>query len=147
MLRQKPMQLIRLLASALLPALILTACASGYTPSNLIVGFGYTEEKGPGQLIKVSYVGRDDTVYMAAHYVLYRSAEIAQRERKPYFALYQDLPAALADRRSEKSLPGTADGKAHSFAYIVPFEHDAPGLLSAAEVLRRLGPKVKGSAP
>ncbi|NHZ35062.1 hypothetical protein [Massilia rubra] len=106
---------------------------------------GYEEEAGPGKLIKVSYTGPLGVhVYMAANSVLYRSAEITQREGKAYFALYNDLPSALKDRRSEKAIFSTVGGRAFSYAYIVPFQDNAPGLLSAAEVIARLEIKVKG---
>lgn len=142
------MKLIRIVCLALLTSM-LAACASGYQSrtGNMFRGVngGYEEEQGPGQLIKISYTGTlGVTVHMAAHYVLYRSAEIAQREGKPYFALYQDLPAALKDRRSAASAFSTVGGKAYSYAYILPFDNDAPGLLAAEEVIARLAPKVKG---
>jgi hypothetical protein len=127
----------------------LTACGSDYRPRTRFalqgLDGGYEEEPGPGKLIKVSYTGPlSATVYMAANSVLYRSAEITQREGKAYFALYNDLPSALHDRRSEKTVYSTVGGRAFSYAYILPFQDDAPGLLSAAEVIARLEPKVKG---
>lgn len=140
------------LAGLMLIASILTACASAYESrtANRFRGVqgGYEEEAGPGKLIKVSYTGTLGVgVHMAAHYVLYRSAEIAQREGKPYFALYRDLPSALQDRRSQKSDFSTLHGHAFSYAYILPLETDAEGLLSAAAVLKQLEAKVKGVPP
>ncbi|RSZ57864.1 hypothetical protein HF313_24310 [Massilia atriviolacea] len=139
---------IGLLCLALAP-LMLSACGSDYRPRNVIglrgLDGGYEEEPGPGKLIKVSYTGPSSaTVYMAANAVLYRSAEITQREGKAYFALYNDLPSAMKDRRSEKTVFSTIGGRAFSSAYIIPFAENAPGLLSAAEVIARLQTKVKG---
>ncbi|NHZ90359.1 hypothetical protein F2P45_15230 [Massilia sp. CCM 8733] len=141
------MKLIKPLSLALM--LLLAACAADYHPRTNYVLFasdgGYQEEQGPGKLIKVSYIGpRGVNVYMAANSVLYRSAEITQREGKTYFALYNDLPSALKDRRSDKAVYSTVGHRAFSYAYIVPFEDNAPGLLSAAEVIARLETKVKG---
>lgn len=142
------MKLISLLCLALF-SLMLTACGSDYRPRTMFalqgLDGGYEEEPGPGKLIKVSYTGPlGATVHMAANSVLYRSAEITQREGKAYFALYNDLPSALKDRRAATTLFSTIGGRAFSYAYIVPFQGHAPGLLSAAEVIARLERKVKG---
>jgi len=106
---------------------------------------GYSEEQGPGPLIKVTYkvsmVG-GATMHMTQVYALYRCAEIAQREGKPYFALYHDLPAALADRPSDTNTVTLVLGMPSSHAYIMLHDKNGPGLLSTAEVLARLGPKV-----
>ncbi|HEX8613176.1 MAG TPA: hypothetical protein VF800_17950 [Telluria sp.] len=145
------MWLLRLSSLALL-AIALPACTSGYESrtANLFRGVqgGYEEAPGPGKLIKVSYTGSLGVgVHIAAHYVLYRSAEIAQREGKPYFALYQDLPSALKDRRSPKATFSTVDGMAFSYAYILPLDANEEGLLSATAVMRQLELKVKGAPP
>ncbi len=147
-----PCMTLKRVASVAMLAITLSACASAYESrtANLFraVHGGYEDEQGPGQLIKVSYTGTLGVgVHMAAHYVLYRSAEIALREGKPYFALYRDLPSAMKDRRSPNSTFSTIDGRAFSYAYILPFEADADGLLSAHAVMKQLESKVKGKAP
>ena len=132
--------------------LMLTACAGyreeDHSPLTMLKwqAAGYSEEKGPGDLIKVSYKVRmlgGATMHMTEMYALYRCAEVAQREGKPYFALYQDLPAALADRRSDKNKVTLVLGKPESYAYILLHAESGPGLLSTAEVLARLDPLVK----
>jgi hypothetical protein len=140
----------RSLTSALITALALLAgCATGYQDaSNPLTGWtgGYWEEKGPGELVKVGFGGNG---YIAREkvgtYLLYRCAEIARREGKPYFALYQDLPAAVMDRRAPEKSVGTITGKPSAYTYILFFDAPAPGLLSTSELLARLEPEVKAS--
>lgn len=132
----------------LLAVVLLVGCATGYQDAkNPILGItgGYQEEKGPGELIKVSFSGSAYTPReKVGVYLLYRCAEIAQRENKPYFAMYSTLPAAVMDKRSTERVTGTFIGKATSYAYILFFNGPAPGLLSTKEVLARLEPEVKG---
>lgn len=128
--------------------LLLAGCATGYHDlSNPLVGWtgGYWESKGPGELTKVGFAGNSIvTRNKVGIYLLYRCAEIAQRERKPYFALYQSLPAAVMDKRSPDKEVTTITGKPTAYAYILFFDQDAPGLLNTADVLQRLEPEVKG---
>lgn len=107
---------------------------------------GYSEAKGPGDLIKVEYKGDFLTMYRTELFALYRCVEIARREGKPYFALYRTLPDALEDRRSEKNVSSTVLGKPYSYAYIRL--HDAPGpmLLSTDAEYARLVPLINGDA-
>jgi len=129
-------------------ALLLAGCATGYHDiTNPLVGWsgGYWEGKGPGELVKVGFAGNNliskETV---GSYLLYRCAEIAQREHKPYFALYESLPAAVVDERSSEKSVTTVTGKPTTYAYILFFDQAGPRLLNTADVLKRLEPVVKG---
>lgn len=129
--------------------LALFGCATGYQSSdNPLTGMfgGYWDEKGPGQLIKVGFDGNgyisNDKV---ATYLLYRCAEVAAREGSDYFILYQNLPAAVADRRSTERTVGTVGGKASSYAYILLSNAPGDGVMSSAEVMQRLEPVVKST--
>jgi hypothetical protein len=136
------------LAAPLLALACLTGCATGYHDMrNPLVGWtgGYWEDKGPGELIKVGFAGNGAiTRDKVGTYLLYRCAEVAQRERKAYFALYQSLPEAVMDRRSSEKTVTTVTGKPTAYAYILFFDDAAPGLLSTADVLKRLAPEVTG---
>lgn len=142
--------MMRRLAFATLLALALTACSTTATSYRALPEFplmrpaaGYQEEARSGGLIKVTYNGdRTMLMYLVENYALYRSAEIAQRERKPYFALYQTLPEALKDQRSSAVKPTTLLGIPHAEVYIRLHGSAAPGLLSTTEVLARLGPSI-----
>lgn len=138
----------RRLALMSILAATLTACSTAYQDarsSSLLKnpGGGYDEEKGPGGLIKVRYVGnREILMYQVQHYALYRCAEIAQREGSPYFALYQTLADALQDRRADTVRPTTLLGIPHAEVYIQLHPAAGPGLLSTAQTLSNLKPIV-----
>lgn len=131
-------------------AMLLGGCATGYNDAkNPLLGFagGYWDQKGPGELIKVGFAGNAYiTKEKVGTYLLFRCAEVAKREGKPYFALYQNLPSAVADRRSSEKTVTTVTGKPTSYAYILLFDGPAEGLMSAADVIARLGPEVKGES-
>jgi hypothetical protein len=130
---------------------MLVGCATGYQDaSNPLLGWtgGYSEQKGPGDLIKVIFAGNGySTREKVGTYLLYRCAEIARREGKPYFAFYQNLPAAVMDKRSSEKLVTTVTGKPTTYAYVLLFDAPAPGLLDSTELLTRLEPDVKGGNP
>ena len=135
-------------AAAAVAVTLLAGCATGYQgSSNALIGtgtFGYREVKGPGELIKVSFHGNLLTENEAVgRYLVYRCAEIAQRENKAYFALYPTLLAAALDKRTSSNLPVTFTAPARAYAYILFFNAPAQGLINTKEVLARLGPGVK----
>lgn len=135
-------------AAAAVAVTLLAGCATGYQgSSNALIGtgtFGYREVKGPGELIKVSFHGNLLTENEAVgRYLVYRCAEIAQRENKAYFALYPTLLAAALDKRTSSNLPVTLTAPARAYAYILFFNAPAQGLINTKEVLARLGPGVK----
>jgi len=134
---------------AVLAALLLSGCATGYhSASNPLLGWtgGYWDQPGPGQTIKVGFAGNSiieaDKV---STYLMYRSAEVTQREGGTHFVLYRNLPDAVRDVRSTEKSTGTLGGKPTNYAYIwiVPAtERDA---IDAADILRRLGPEVRAT--
>ena len=139
----------RMLAVAAL-AVSLAGCATGYhSANNPLLGLtgGYWDANGPGSTIKVGFAGNG---YIKPEkvgvYLLYRSAEVTQREGGTHFVLYESLPAAVSDVRSSERKVSSTWGKPTTYAYIwiVPAgERDA---LSAAEILERYGPEVKGNS-
>lgn len=136
--------------AAPLAATLLIGCATGYQDAtNPLLGMagGYWEQKGPGELIKVGFAGNGYiTREKVGVYLLYRCAEIAQREKRPYFALYPNLPAAVMGRSSSEKSVTTTSGKPTVYVYILFFDSPGAGLLDTSELLARLEPEVKGSA-
>ena len=136
-----------------LALLVMSGCSTAYqkghvNPLGWSYASGYKEAPGPGGLIKVTYQGSQWTLmHQVETYALYRCAEIAQRERAPYFGLYRTLPDALAGRRSSSVQPTPLLGVPHAEVHISLHHAAAPGLLSAAEVLARLGPAVRAGVP
>ena len=122
-------------------------CATGYQDqSNPLVGFtgGYWEKKGPGKLIKVGFDGNSiverDKV---GTYLLYRCAEVAQREGSSYFVMYANLPAAIMDKRTSGRTVATTGGKPSTYAYILLKDQEGRGVLSVKDTIERLKPEVK----
>ncbi len=138
------------IAAPLAAAALLAGCATGYQDGvSPVLGFhqGYREEKAPGELIKVTFRGNVLTAReTVGKYLLYRCAEIAQRENKAYFAFYPTLVSAVTDKRGNGNPAGTFTTQSSSYAYILLFNAPATGLMSTKEVLARLGPEVKKEA-
>ncbi|WP_143167388.1 hypothetical protein [Massilia sp. CF038] len=103
----------------------------------------YWEEQGPGRLITVRYHGRHVTMHRAGLETLLRCAQIAAQANKPYFALYQSLPDALADKRSAAPQVTTLVQRPSALAYILLEDAPGPGLLSTAQLLRELEAQLK----
>jgi hypothetical protein len=139
------------LLPSLLAGSLLLACgatrATGYQDStNPLLGWmgGYWESKGPGELIKVGFSGNNFSTHdKIRSYLLYRCAEIVKREGKEYFAFYRNLPAAVRDQRSSEKYPSLSAGKPAVYAYILMFDAEAPGLLSASELLAQLKSEIE----
>ena len=139
---------MKALAVALL-ACSLAGCATGYHSSTSLMGWsgGYWDKKGPGSTIQVGFSGNGYiTEEKVGVYLLYRCAEVTQREGGTHFVLYASLFDAVADKRSnERRVPSTY-GKPSGSAYIWLVGPDERGAISAADVIARLGPEVEGDA-
>ncbi len=139
---------LRAMAGVLL-ALSLGGCATGYhSATNPILGFtgGYWDTPGPGSTIKVGFSGNGFiTPDKVGVYLLYRCAEVTQREGGTHFVLYRTLPEAIADKRSLERNVLTLGGKPASYAYIWIVPEGERDALSAADVIARLGPEVKSA--
>ena len=78
-------------------------------------------------------------------YLLYRSAEVTQREGGTHFVLYQSLNDAVADVRSSERKVSSTWGKPNTYAYIWVVPAEEREALSAAEIIERYGPEVKAN--
>jgi len=125
----------------------LASCATGYhSATNPLLGIsgGYWDTKGPGSLLKVGFAGNGFiTPDKVGTYLLYRCAEVAQREGGKHFVMYANLPAAIADARTTERSVASLGGKPSTYAYILVVSADERDALSVDEVLTRLGPIVK----
>ena len=112
--------------------------------AGIIAAGGYTDVPGPGSLTKVTYSANGFTQPAdVANFLLYRCAEVAQREGASHFVLYETLGNAIRDVRSSERLVRRNFGKPVTFAYILPADANESSALSAAELIERLGPLVK----
>jgi hypothetical protein len=140
-------RLAHICAASLLAGL--SACATGYhSASNPILGLtgGYWDEPGPGQTWRVGVTGNAMlSAERAEQYLLHRCAEVTQREGGTHFVVYASLFDAVSDRRlPQLGVPAGAKPYATVYLWIAPANED--GAHSAAEVLARLGPSVRGGA-
>ncbi|OZB51572.1 CC0125/CC1285 family lipoprotein [Stenotrophomonas acidaminiphila] len=137
----------RHLLGAAAMAMLLSACATGYhSASNPVLGLtgGYWDQPGPGRLIKVGFAGNGFiTPDKVATYLLYRCAEVTQREGGSHFIFYTSLPDAISDRRSTERIVNSLGGKPATYAYILVLADAETDALSATEIVTRLGPLVK----
>ena len=137
----------RHLLGAAAMAMLLSACATGYhSASNPVLGLtgGYWDKPGPGRLIKVGFAGNGFiTPDKVATYLLYRCAEVTQREGGSHFIFYTSLPDAISDRRSTERIVNSLGGKPATYAYILVLADAETDALSATEIVTRLGPLVK----
>jgi len=137
----------RNMLAAMAMVVALSSCATGYhSATNPILGLsgGYWDQPGPGSLIKVGFSGNGYiTSDKVATYLLYRCAEVTQREGGSHFVFYTSLPDAVADKRSSERVVSALGGKPATYAYILLVPADAAQALSAEEVITRLGPVVK----
>ena len=127
---------------------LLVGCATGYQDSrNLLLGWtgGYWEQRGPGELIKVGFSGNVMVSKEKVQtYLMYRCAEVAAREKKPFFAFYPNLVAAVRDQRADGKPASSLVGRPTTHAYILLFDAPERGLLETGEVLSRLATEVRG---
>lgn len=140
---------IRYRVATLFLALTLLPCPSA-TSKEGFFGFGSTPygwQRGPGKLITVRFVSGRTTMHRAALLTLHHCALIASHAGKPYFALYRDLPDALADRRSAEPMVTTILHQPSAITYILLQDGPGPGLLSTAKVLSELTPQLNRAAP
>jgi hypothetical protein len=139
---------LRMLAACLL-AVSLTGCATGYhSANNPILGFtgGYWDQKGPGKTIKVGFAGNGFIKpEKVGTYLLYRSAEVTQREGGTHFVMYQTLYDAVGDVRSSERSVNSVWGKPTTYAYIWIVPEGERDALSAAEIIERYGPEVRSN--
>lgn len=139
------------IAVVLLLSALASGCATQYGDAKgplAAIGLstgGYDERTGPGDLIKVSFYGNG---YIKPEkvetYLLYRCAEIAIRENKPFFGFYKDLPQAVAQRTSTTKPTTHTMNRPYSYAYILPSTTPESGFLNARDIVQRHALEVLG---
>jgi nucleotide-binding universal stress UspA family protein len=114
---------------------------------------GGTRTQGPGRLARVAFYGNGFTsASVIAQFAVFRAAEYAHAQGKPYFLLYPTLIAAAMDQPASSPAVGLVGGKAQATAYVLPIEEPAPGALETAALLAKLAeeegknPEPAGSA-
>ena len=129
-------------ATALLVVLLLTGCATQYQSAGLTGG--HKDGAGPGHLQRIDFSGNgySDSAKMQV-FALYRAAEVAQAQRKPYFVLYDSLFSAARNRPSEMPRVGTLGGKPWAYAFVRYSDTHVAGANATATVLKTYAEAVK----
>lgn len=128
--------------SAFLAALLLTGCATQYQSSSLTGG--HRDGAGAGHLQRIDFYGNgySEPAKMQV-FALYRAAEVAQTQHKPYFVLYDSLFSAARNRPSEMPRVGTLGGKPWAYAFVRYSDTNVAGANETATVLKTYAEAVK----
>lgn len=121
--------------------MLLAACATGFhSAANPILGLtgGYWSQKGPGQLVKVGFIGNIHTDYATvSDYILFRCAQLAKVQSMPYFLMYESLPDAVIGKTVAKPTVGSIANSNADYVYMLATEKNEPGAQSTDAVLKK----------
>ena len=130
--------------------MLLAACATGFhNANNPILGMtgGYWSQKGPGQLVKVGFIGNTNTDYgTVSDYILFRCAQLAKAQSMQYFLMYESLPDAVAGKTVARPAVGSIANSNADYVYMLAIDKMEPGAQSTEAVLKKYAQIVNGSA-
>lgn len=133
--------------SIIVSILILTGCATSYQSGAFSFTGGYYEVPVNEKLTKVVFSGNgyieNET---ASQYTLFRCAELASKQNKPYFYIYENLVFASFGRASKTVSNGSIGGKPVTYTYVRFIDAEAEGAISTKEILEQLEASKKKSA-
>jgi hypothetical protein len=127
----------RLLAAA--AALALSGCATAYRSEATPLSDGGFQSDGPGHLVRVGFAGNGFiSARNVRRYALFRAAEYADSQHKPYFLLYPTLLDAAKDAPGAEPSVGMVGGKPRAIAYLLLLDQKEPQALETAALLEEL---------
>ena len=128
--------------------LALAGCATTYhSVNNPILGMtgGYWDQPGPGKLVQVGFAGnalsKRDTV---VPYIMYRCAQLAEQQHKPYFRMYRTLYDAIQDKPIALPIVGRVGNGLGDWVFVLFDATYVPEDVSTADTLEKYGPIVHG---
>lgn len=122
---------------AVIATLTLTACATQYQSSGLTGG--HFETKGPGKLEKVTFSANGYTsAELTKKYELYRCAEVAKANNKPFFIMYESLIGAARNIPADSPRIGLVQNKPVATAFILLLDGPQQGALETKAILEDL---------
>lgn len=123
----------------LLGCLFLTACATPYQDGRFSITGGYFEQPVNSHLTKVAFYANGFTsVTMAVRFAKFRCAEIADKNKKPYFLMYPSLDSAANRRSSLFPAEGSIGGKPAAIAFLALSDEKVPGAIETSAVMTEL---------
>lgn len=119
---------------------ILTGCATPYqSMTGLTFTGGTFEDKATSRLQKISFYGNGYTdTHTAQKYALFRAAEYARDQQKPWFLMYSRLEDAALNRATLVPNVGQVGGKPAAFAYVQLLDEEAPNATRTSDILQLL---------
>lgn len=130
--------------------MLLAACATGFhNADNPILGLwgGYWSQKGPGQLVKVGFIGNVNTDYgTVSDYILFRCAQLAKARSMPYFLIYESLPDAVMGKAVAIPTVGSIANSNADYVYMLTTDKMEPAAQSTESVLKKYARIVNRSA-
>lgn len=130
----------------LLVCLISTGCATSYQSGAFSYTGGYYEVVVNDKITKVVFSGNgfleNET---AATYTLFRCAEIAQKQNKPYFLMYDSVNMASFGKTTQEVTRGSIGGKPVTYTYMQAVDKKRDGAISTEEILKQLEESKKRS--
>ena len=130
-----------MLPAALAGLIALSGCATGYhSANNPVLGIfgGFRDQDGYGTLTKVSFHGNSlITINKVTEYTLRRSAELAEKKNKPYFAIYRSIFDAYVEKPAVYANYFVVGGKPSGYAYVQFLDQEIPGAYQTADTLKK----------
>lgn len=132
------------IAWAALAGVLLSGCAATQYGSVGLTG-GHFETLLPGPLLKVSFSANAHSQSATVQtFALYRCAELARKQGKSHFVIYESLRLAALDVPADMPLVGSMGNKPMASAFMRLLDEPIPGSLRTEDVLATHGPTVKG---
>lgn len=130
-----------MLPMALAGLVALSGCATGYhSASNPLLGItgGFNDADGYGTLTKVSFFGNGYiSVDKVTEYTLRRSAELAEKKNKPYFAIYKSIAEAHFNQPARNPNYFIVGNKPSGYAYVQFLDKEIPGAFQTTETMKK----------
>lgn len=126
---------------------MLTGCATSYQSGAFSITGGYYEVPVNQNLTKVVFSGNGYTDNAtASQYTLFRCAELANKQNKPYFYTYENLFQAGLGIPSKQVSNGSIGGKPVTYTYVRFLDREAKDAISTKDMLAQLEASKKNSA-
>ncbi len=120
-------------------SLVFGGCATSYQNSTFSISGGYSNQKVTKSLEKISFTGNAYTkTDVVIKYALYRSAEFANENNKPYFLMFASLRHAAKLIPTAMPIFGSIGKKTIAYSYVLLLDENQTGARSTAEIMEQL---------
>jgi len=117
----------------------ISGCATQYQSGQFSLTGGHTNYPVTGKLEKIIFSANGFTDQTTAQkYALFRSAEYAKENNKPYFIMYPRLIHAALDRKTQAATIGSVDNKPTAFCYITLLDDYQHGAIVTKQIIDQI---------